>query len=350
MSRTQYAGSTAADIARRLAQDAEAVCRHYLSNGCRTGRYWHVGDIANTPGRSLYVHLSGERTGKWVDAATGEHGDLLDLIALNRNLASVREALQEARYFLELPRAPPAERLHSNASRGPSEAAKRLFASAQPIAGTIAQSYLKHRGIRLIQDLGALRFHPECFYRTHATAAPESRPALLAAVTDLGGRITGVERTWLAPSGSGKAPIPVPRRALGQLLGHGVRFGTARRVLLVGEGIETVLSLKSVMPAMPAVAALSATRLGNLALPVGLRRLYVACDLDPAGWRALDRLRTRSHVEGFRLLPLLPAQGDFNDDLCAFGPSSLRASLRAQMTPEDLVYLDERGPPNPSAL
>jgi hypothetical protein len=337
-------GSTAAEIARRLAQDAEAVCRHYLSNGCRTGRYWHVGDIANTPGRSLYVHLSGERVGKWVDAATGEHGDLLDLIVLNRNLASVIEALEEARYFLGLPCAPPAKRPHSCASRGASEAAKRLFASAQPIAGTIAEAYLRYRGIPAMQDLRALRFHPNCFYRAHANAPPEPRPALLAAVTDLGGRITGIERTWLAPSGSGKAPIPVPRRALGQLLGHGVRFGTATKVLVAGEGIETVLSLKSVMPTMPVVAALSATRLGGLVLPVGLRRLYIACDLDPAGWRALDRLRARSHVEGFRLLPLLPTQGDFNDDLRAFGPLSLRASLRAQMAPEDLVCLDERGP------
>jgi hypothetical protein len=303
-----------------------------------------VGDIANTPGRSLYVHLSGERVGKWSDAATGEHGNLLDLIMLNRNLASLSEALEEARYFLDLPRAPPAVRLRSHASRGPSEAAKRLFASAQPIAGTIAEAYLRHRGICAMQDLGALRFHPNCFYRTHATAAPEPRPALLAAVTDLNGRITGVERTWLAPSGSGKAAIPVPRRVLGALLGHGVRFGTAGKVFLVGEGVETVLSLKSVMPTMPAVAALSATRLVALILPVGLRRLYIACDLDPAGWRALDRLRTRSHVEGFRLLPLLPTQGDFNDDLCAFGPSSLGASLRAQIAAEDVVYLDGRGP------
>jgi hypothetical protein len=341
MSRARNSGSTAADIAQRLAQDAEAVCRHYLSTGRRTGRYWHVGDAANTPGRSLYVRLSGARAGKWIDAATGDHGDLLDLIALNQNLPSVREAIEEARDFLDLPRAVPAQRFHPHASRSPCEAAKRLFASAQPIAGTIAEIYLRHRGVRLIQDLGALRFHPNCLFRTHATAPPEARPAMLAAVTDLGGRVTGIERTWLASSGLGKARIPVPRRALGQLLGHGVRFGTARNVLLAGEGIETVLSLKSVMPTMPAVAALSASRLAALSLPVGLRRLYIACDLDPAGWRAFDRLRARSHVEGFRLLPLLPTKGDFNDDLRRLGLAALRAPLRSQLAPEDLVHLDE---------
>ena len=100
--------SAAADLARRLARDTEAVCRHYLSKGRRSGRYWIIGDVQNTPGRSLYVRLSGPdygpgAAGKWTDAATGEHGDLLDLIALNRDLSRLGEAMAEARRFLVLP-------------------------------------------------------------------------------------------------------------------------------------------------------------------------------------------------------------------------------------------------------
>ena len=38
----------ASDLARRLAREAEAVCRHYLSNGRRQGAYWVVGDVRNT--------------------------------------------------------------------------------------------------------------------------------------------------------------------------------------------------------------------------------------------------------------------------------------------------------------
>jgi hypothetical protein len=56
--------SQAAELARRLARDAEAVCRRYLSNGRRQGRYWLVGDVANTPGRSLFVRLTGPESGK----------------------------------------------------------------------------------------------------------------------------------------------------------------------------------------------------------------------------------------------------------------------------------------------
>ena len=47
----------ASELARRLAREAEAVCRHYLSNGKREGRYWLVGDVHNTPGRSMFVRL-----------------------------------------------------------------------------------------------------------------------------------------------------------------------------------------------------------------------------------------------------------------------------------------------------
>ncbi|MGH7060321.1 MAG: hypothetical protein ACREFH_08050 [Stellaceae bacterium] len=99
----------AAELARRLARDAEAVCRHYLSNGRRSGRYWIVGDVMNIPGRSLYVRLVGpesgpDAAGNWADAATDEYGDLLDLIRLNRGLPGLREAIDEARHFLALPR------------------------------------------------------------------------------------------------------------------------------------------------------------------------------------------------------------------------------------------------------
>ncbi|MBB4373693.1 hypothetical protein GGD63_006521 [Bradyrhizobium sp. cir1] len=39
------------------------MCRHYLSNGPRQGRYWTVGDARNTPGRSMFVRLSGPESG-----------------------------------------------------------------------------------------------------------------------------------------------------------------------------------------------------------------------------------------------------------------------------------------------
>jgi hypothetical protein len=60
----------ASELAHRLARAAEAVCRHYLSNGRREGRYWLVGDARNTPGRSMFVRLkqsSKGPAGKWTE-------------------------------------------------------------------------------------------------------------------------------------------------------------------------------------------------------------------------------------------------------------------------------------------
>ena len=53
-----------AELAYRLAREAEAVCRHYLSNGRRVGNYWQVGDVRNTTGCSMFVRLRGGETGK----------------------------------------------------------------------------------------------------------------------------------------------------------------------------------------------------------------------------------------------------------------------------------------------
>ncbi|MGN8549187.1 DUF7146 domain-containing protein [Bradyrhizobium sp. 13971] len=67
--------------------------------------------------------------------------------------------------------------------------------------------------------------------------------------------MTGVHRTWLHPLGRSPALVDTPRRALGNLLGNAVRFGALDDVLVAGEGIETMLSLRCVLPTMPMVAA-----------------------------------------------------------------------------------------------
>jgi len=166
----------AADLARRLARDAEAVCRTYLSKGRRSGGYWTVGDVANRPGRSLYVRLHGPEdckgaAGNWTDAATGEHGDLLDLIRLNRGCRRLADACAEARRFLSLPKARPRS---PPVPSGSPEAARRLFAACCPIPGTLAETYLRARGIEGLLDHPALRFHPACFYRAHDGAPREA--------------------------------------------------------------------------------------------------------------------------------------------------------------------------------
>src|SRR3546814_3953537 len=143
----------AAELSVRLAQNVQAVCRHYLRAGRREGRYWMVGDVAGTPGRSLYVRLfETERgaIGNWVDAATGEHGDLVDLIRLNQRHGRLSETIEEAERFLSLP--PSASDDQRSAASfakparvGSTTAAIRLFAASKPLTGSLASTYLRSR-------------------------------------------------------------------------------------------------------------------------------------------------------------------------------------------------------------
>ena len=335
---------TASELGRRLSRDAEGVCRHYLAAGRREGRYWLVGNVEGSPGRSLYVRLHGPESGKgaagkWTDAATGEHGDLLDLIAANQHLSTLRDTLDEARRFLSLPRAERRDELATPAVRGSPEAARRLWAMSKPVRGTTAEAYLRTRGITDLRDCTSLQFHPHCFYRPDRDDEPAVRtawPALIAAVTDLSGTITGVHRTWLDPAGGDKAAVMTPRRAIGDLLGNSVRFGHASDVLAAGEGVETMLSLRQIAPTLPSVAALSAAHLAALVLPATLRRLYIAEEADPAGRRGARQLAERAEAQGIEARPLTTPLADLNAHLMQHGTESLQALVRAQLAPEDV--------------
>lgn len=334
----------ASDLAQRLGRQAEAVCRHYLSNGRRQGNYWLVGDVRNTPGRSMFVRLRDTAkgpAGKWTDAASCEHGDLLDVIRETLGLIDFADVADEARSFLSLPHSEyePASRRSqaAPAPSGPAEAARRLFAMGLPIAGTIAEAYFRTRGITALHGTDALRLHPRCYYRPEDDGPTETWPALLACVTDIDGHQTGTHRTWLAPDGSGKAAVDTQRKAMGDLNGHGVRFGIGTGVQAAGEGIETMLSVRSALPDLPAVAALSAAHLGALLMPDTLRRLYVARDNGAAGEAMAAVLAARAEAAGIEAVVLVPTLDDFNDDLRAFGVDGLRAALRAQLLPQDVA-------------
>jgi hypothetical protein len=348
----------ASDLAYRLARDAEAVCRHYLSAGRREGRYWLVGDVRNTPGRSMFVRLKESEkgpAGKWTDAATGEHGDLLDVIRESCGLVDFKDVAEEARSFLSLPHPEPEpDRPRSRvpiAPTGSPEAARRLFAMSQPISRTLVETYLRNRGITTLHGTGSLRFHPRCYYRPDEHSPTEIWPAMIASVTDLSGHLTGAHRTYLTPPGLdpggfseatlGKAPIDTPRRAMGDLLGHAVRFGVAGEVMAAGEGIETMLSLRCVLPAMPMVAALSAAHLSATLFPDTLRRLYIARDDDPAGDGAMATLIERAEEARIEPIVISPRLGDFNEDLRLLGIDALRAASRVQIVAQDVARFME---------
>ena len=292
--------------------------------------------FSGSPGKSLYVSLSGHRAGHWTDGATAQHGDLLDLIGLNQGHRRLRETLEEARLFLNEPvQAPSYAPAQKPAQRNSTASAEKLFGLSKPVPGTLAETYLRSRGITASLALPALRFHPACFYRPDESMARETWPAMIAAVTDPGGKLTGLHRTYLARDGSGKAPMDEPRRAMGNLLGFAVRFGEAADVLAAGEGIETVLSLLSLFPALPMAAGLSSAHLAAMLFPPQLRRLYIVRDNDAAGSQAVEGLTKRSTGPGIELRVLEPLAKDLNVDLRAAPVPAVKGRMIAQLEPED---------------
>ena len=105
--------------------------------------------------------------------------------------------------------------------------------------------------------------------------------------------------------------------------------------MVFGEGLETLLSVREVLPAMPMIAGLSAAHLAAIAFPDGLRRLYVARDNDDAGRLAFETIADRSSGADIELLPLDSELGDFNADLTTFGHDRVRNAIKAQLCRTD---------------
>ncbi len=316
-------------LAEALARRAETVCRHYLPRGRKEGRYWMVGNVAGERGRSMYVRLGAPgAVGYWRDAATGEHGDLLELLRLQRGDAGMRPAMDEARRFLGLPMAPRPAAPACEGLGDRAEAAQRLWRLCRPVEGTPAEAYLRARGIAPGRE-PAFGFHPTLYYRD-ADGAFSTFPALVARAVHPDGTFAGVQRTYLDPARPAKAPVPDARKAMGRIFGAAVRLGAADgATLAVAEGIETALSLVTARPSLRAAAALTAASLGAFTPPAGVERVLIARDGDRAGRDAAKRLHARCLARGLAATVVAPAHGDFNDDLRALGPAAVAARLDA---------------------
>lgn len=188
--------------------------------------------------------------------------------------------------------------------------AQRLWDECVNIAGTVAEEYLKLRGIDCPLP-ETLRFHPAC---RHPSA--QRFPALVALVEGCGG--CAVHRTYLAPSGSSKADIEPAKAMLGGTRGGAVHLSESQGPLVVAEGIETGLSLLCGLLRTPGAvyAALSTSGIRGLNLPPKPGRLTIASDGDTPGRDAAHALASRAHALGWTV-SLLPApEGrDWNDVL-----------------------------------
>ncbi len=192
-----------------------------------------------------------------------------------------------------------------------SHQARRLWEQSVPIAGTVAETYLREaRGITCSLP-PTLRFHPACWH-----TSGQYMPALIALVE--GGKGFAVHRTYLHADSSTKARVMPNKMMLGGIAGGAVRLTEAQGPLVVAEGIETSLSLScGLLSSLSNVwAALSTSGLRSLYLPNAPGQLIVAPDGDPAGRSAANDLAASAHKLGWNV-SLLPAPNglDWNDIL-----------------------------------
>ena len=227
--------------------------------------------------------------------------------------------------------------------------ARRLWERCRPLTDTDAAMYLHSRGISDIVH-ESLRFHPEVLYREDSFVT--RAPGMVAAIKDADGSINAVHRTWLDATGTGKARLPEPRKMLGPPKGRGVLFHPERadrNDIVIGEGIETVLSVTTALPGCAGIATLSSSVMAGIAIPDSIGRILIAVDRDKSGYPAAMKLEERLREDGRPVRLILPQRNDFNDDLMALGASGLRELIQVQLSAPALL-LPEQFPPHPTLL
>ena len=239
---------------------------------------------------------------------------------------TLRAALDEARAFLALPPVPNRVPGAPDAPYDATEAARRLWRRCRAIDGQPCRTPSPAPAVSSRCRFAALRFHPALRYREGAIGAP---------LPGAGRRRHRRRRrdhrraTHLAGSPRARQGGRRERRARRSAASTASRCASARpsddAALVVGEGIETVLSLVTAVPEITAAAALSAGSLGAFAPPAGIARLAIARDNDEDGALAAERLARRCARLGIAATVIVPIGNDFNDDLVDLGAAALRA-------------------------
>jgi hypothetical protein len=316
--------TTAADVARALAERIEALVRELLSNGAREGHEWLVGNVHGDRGSSLAVRLSGSKAGVWCDFATGESGDALDLVKSALDV-DIREALAWSLRWLgirhgafELPSrstpdgaAPKPKQWASDPDRW-----RRPWEAARPIVGTRAETYLDARGLRFEDAAGRVLRFGAWRARKSATGELEYHPALLCALSDArSNKQCGIINIYLKPDGSDRLRDKKGKTVTGRAGGAVVMlsdFDEPTTGLVLCEGVETGIALfqREVRPIWACGAAGTLAKLPPLG---GIEALTIAADTGNTGMLAADELAERWRTARREVFIITPPSGDWAD-------------------------------------
>ncbi len=192
-----------------------------------------------------------------------------------------------------------------------------IWDGGRSVAGTLAGAHLRLRQIdRPPPGPEVARFNattPLSAYRRGDASA--NRPALVFAIRDALGVITGVEVTYLGPGGLRADDLRLPRKHVGCVpAGSAVRLDPAAPEMLVAEGAFTALSASERF-GLPAWALLSTRNLRSWVAPRAVRSILIAGDNGEDGRRSARVLAARLRNQGVRTHLAFPDApfGDWND-------------------------------------
>lgn len=189
------------------------------------------------------------------------------------------------------------------------EEARTIWREAVPAQGTLAESYLRFRGLHLpVPD--SIRFA-----RLRYGKRGDLLPCLVACVGSVDNKICGIQRTYLNASGTGKANVPKPKLSLGQVAGGAIRLAPAAAELIVCEGLEDGLTLQQEIGRAVWVAA-GSSMLPSMQFPAGVRSVAIGGDNDAAGRDAAMKAAQSFSARGLSTRAFFPIDAkDFNDEL-----------------------------------
>ena len=254
---------------------------------------------------SFTIYSGGER---FQCFGCGAQGDVLDYVARLYGLDMIGAARVLGAGDLpmvELPALPPADRGNRTSE------ALAIWERAIPAAGMLAQAYLEARGINP-------PFPPDLRFSRLPYGNSNPLPCLVAAVRDVTGAITGLQRIYLRNDGRGKADLPNAKLSLGKVAGGAIRLSDldASRIVTVCEGPEDGLSLLEMLGGAVWAAA-GASMLPAMQFPPEVRTIVIGADNDPAGAMAADKAAKAFTSRGLAVRIIRPLEGykDFNDEL-----------------------------------
>lgn len=222
----------------------------------------------------------------------------------------------------DLPMADPAERAKAAAEDAAARAAAvaeaaAVWASGVPAAGTPAEVYARSRGITATLP-AAIRFARTYAWRDADTGemGPDL-PAMLCAVVDGVGELTGLQRIFLSDGGKAKARMAKPKRTLGRVRGGAVRLGPIASELIVCEGPEDGLTLAQEIRGASVWVTLGTSMMPAVQYPPEVRSIVLAGDSNAAGRAAVNKAALALTDTGFDVRTMFPDPGfaDFNDML-----------------------------------